>query len=81
MTKRITDFVTAWTLENVNVEHYDPGDAIIDPLVAQLIDDAERLGISEDDLTEAAGEPRDIITEALEERMSEEQERWLDKNP
>ena len=32
-------------------------------------------------LTETAGTPRDIVTEALSDRMEEEKERWMDKNP
>lgn len=81
MTKRITDFISRWTFENVNVEHYEPSDEIINPLVEKLVSDAGGEDISVDDLKDAAGSPRDIVIEALGERMSEEQDRWLDKNP
>lgn len=80
MTTDITGFISRWTFENVNVEHHEPGDEIINPLVEKLVSDARDEGISVDDLKDAAGSPRDIITGALGERMSEEQDRWLDKN-
>lgn len=81
MTQHITDFISRWTFENVNVEHYEPSEEIINPLVEKLVTDAHDEGISVDQLKDAAGSPRDIVTGALGERMSEEQDRWLDKNP
>lgn len=81
MTTDTAIFVNGWTFENVNVEHYEPGDDIINPLVEKLISDAHDAGITVEKLTEDVGHPRDIITEALGERMSEEQDRWLEKNP
>ena len=81
MTKHITIFVNQWTSENVNVEHYEPSDDIINPLVENLINDANAEGITVEQLVDVCGNPRDIVTEALSERMEEEKERWMDKNP
>lgn len=81
MTTHITNFVSRWTAENINVEHFEPDDDIINPLVEKLIDDAHEEDISVGDLRTVAGNPRDIVTEALKERMSDEQDRWMDKNP
>lgn len=81
MTAHITTFANQWTFENVNVETYEPSEDLIRSLVEKLIDDASKAGINVVALTEAAGNPRDIITEALSERMEEEKERWMDKNP
>lgn len=81
MTEHITTFVNQWTFENVNVETYEPSEELISSLVEKLIDDASKAGIDLAALTETAGNPRDIVTEALAERMEEEKERWMDKNP
>lgn len=81
MTEHITTFVSQWTFENVNVETYEPSEDLIRSLVEKLIDDASKAGINVVALSEAAGNPRDIITEALAERMREERDRWMDKNP
>lgn len=80
MTQHITDFVSRWTFENINVEAYDPGDAVINPLVEKLISDARDEGISADDLKDASGNPRDIVTEALRERTDDEVERRASKD-
>lgn len=81
MTEHITTFVNEWTFENVNVETYEPGEDLIRNLVEKLIDDASKAGINVVALSETAGNPRDIITQALGDRMEEEKERWMDKNP
>lgn len=81
MTEHITTFVSQWTFENVNVETYEPSEDLIRSLVEKLIDDASEAGINIVALTETAGTPRDIVTEALSDRMEEEKERWMDKNP
>lgn len=81
MTEHITTFVSQWTFENVNVETYEPSEDLIRSLVEKLIDDASEAGINMVALTETAGTPRDIVTEALSDRMEEEKERWMDKNP
>lgn len=81
MTEHITTFVSQWTFENVNVETYEPSEDLIRSLVEKLIDDADKEGINVVALSEAAGNPRDIITEALGDRMEEEKERWMEKNP
>ena len=75
MTQHITDFVSRWTFENINVEPYDPGDAVINPLVEKLVGDARDEGISVDDLKAVCGSPRDVVTEALRERTDDEVER------
>ncbi|MNR96404.1 hypothetical protein D3C72_275590 [compost metagenome] len=81
MTTDITGFISRWTFENVNVETYEPGEDLIRSLVEKLIDDASKAGINVVALSEAAGNPRDIVTQALADRMEEEKERWMDKNP
>lgn len=81
MTEHITTFVSQWTFENVNVETYEPSEDLIRGLVEKLIDDASKAGINVAALSDVAGNPRDIITEALGDRMEEEKERWMEKNP
>lgn len=81
MTEHITTFVSQWTFENVNVDTYEPSEDLIRSLVEKLIEDADKEGIALAALTDAAGSPRDIVTGALAERMEEEKERWMEKNP
>ncbi len=79
--EHIMTFVTQWTSENVNVEHYEPSDGIINPLLEKLINDAPAEGITAEQLVDVCGTPRDIVTEALSERMEEEKKRRMDKDP
>ena len=73
-------FLNQWVSENVNAGPYDPGDAVINPLVEQLIADAAAEGITLEDMDEVRGSPRDIIIQALDEATDNEVERLASKD-
>jgi hypothetical protein len=78
--KEVTDFATRWVSDNIEVGPYDPGAQIIDQRVQDLIEAAEREGISEEDLEENLGDLSDYIGGAFEDATDNEVERLASKD-
>lgn len=66
MSKRVELFLSGWIFENVNAGPYDPGPAVVEPLVEQLLTDAAAEGITREEIEESRGDVDDIISDALE---------------
>lgn len=80
MSKRGGDFAEDWARENMYAGPYDPGDAVIEILVAQLRVAAEAEGISVDEMVEAVGDLDDFIAQALESATDDEVARLVAKD-
>jgi len=80
MSKRAIDFVNGWVFENINAGPYDPGAAVVDALVEQLINDAEAAGISREEIEEDSGDVSDVVSTALEEATDNEVARLASKD-
>jgi len=80
MSNRAIAFVRRWTFENVNAGPYDPGDAVVTNLVEQLLEDAKSENITQEEIEEAAGPVRDIVSGALEQATDNEVERLAAKD-
>lgn len=80
MSKRAIDFVNGWVFENINAGPYDPGDAVVNSHVEQLLMDARAEGISKEEIEEDMGVVTDVISTALEEATDNEVERLASRN-
>ena len=80
MSKRAKDSVNGWVVENVNAGPSDPGDAVVNSHVEQLLIEAQAQGISKEEIEEDMGDVSDVISTALEEATDNEVERLASKN-
>ncbi len=80
MSKRAVEFAEEWIRENVNAGPYDPGDAVVLPLVEQLVQEAGQAGISREEIEEDMGDLEDLVENALESATDNEVARLAAKD-
>jgi hypothetical protein len=72
---KIIAFARSWASENLHEIGYDQDENLIAQSAEQLVEAAEREGITSEDLEEAIGDPEDYVSQAIEENTDNEVDR------
>ncbi len=80
MTERAATFAEDWMRENVTIEAYDPGDAVIKPLAEALVAAAKDHGISRTEIEEEFGSVESYVASAFEQATDNEIARLVAKD-
>ena len=81
MSERGIEFLNRWATENINAAPFpQENNSEVPPLAEKCIADAERAGISIQEIEEDMGDISDFILEALDEATAQEVDRLASKD-